>query len=73
MTPNGEIYFRFPLYRDDFSNLLPDMQHLFIHEMVHIWQREKGTNVILRGLVSWFVSYRYRLDGRLLSEYPMEQ
>ncbi|MBB3321049.1 MULTISPECIES: type IV secretion protein Rhs [unclassified Atlantibacter] len=73
MTPNGEIYFRFPLYRDDFSKSLPDMQHLFIHEMVHIWQREKGMNVILRGLVSWYVSYRYRLDGRLLSEYPMEQ
>jgi len=30
-------------------------------------------NVIGRGLVSWMVSYRYTLDGRLLSEYPMEQ
>lgn len=30
-------------------------------------------NVICRGLVSWLVSYRYKLDGRLLSEYPMEQ
>lgn len=30
-------------------------------------------NVIGRGLVSWLVSYRYHLDGRLLSEYPMEQ
>lgn len=73
MTPNGEIYFRAPLYREDFSKSLPDMQHLFIHEMVHVWQREKGINVIMRGLVSWFVSYRYRLDGRYLSEYPMEQ
>ncbi|WP_320204413.1 hypothetical protein [Cronobacter sakazakii] len=23
--------------------------------------------------MSWLVSYRYTLDGRLLSEYPMEQ
>jgi len=30
-------------------------------------------NIIGRGLVSWLVSYRYTLDGRLLSEYPMEQ
>ncbi|MBB1199834.1 type IV secretion protein Rhs [Enterobacteriaceae bacterium 89] len=72
MTPNGELYFR-NQYRDDFSQLTDDLQHLFIHEMSHVWQRTKGMNVIGRGLVSWLVSYRYTLDGRLLSEYPMEQ
>ncbi|WP_312972636.1 type IV secretion protein Rhs [Atlantibacter sp.] len=72
MTPNGEIYFRY-WYRDDFSKSLPFLRHLFIHEMSHVWQRERGMNVIGRGLVSWMVSYRYTLDGRLLSEYPMEQ
>lgn len=72
MTPNGEIYFR-DEYRDDFSKSTNDLQHMFIHEMSHVWQRAKGMNVIGRGLVSWMVSYRYTLDGRLLSEYPMEQ
>lgn len=72
MSPNGEIYFR-NWYRDDFSVTAPFLQHLFIHELCHVWQREKGMNVIGRGLVSWAVSYRYVLDGRLLSEYPMEQ
>lgn len=72
MTPNGEIYF-LHWYRDDFSKTLPFLQHLFIHEMSHVWQRQKGMNVILRGLISSVVSYRYVLDGRLLSEYPMEQ
>lgn len=72
MAPDGEIYFR-EQYREDFSQTLPHYQHLFIHEMSHVWQREKGMNVICRGLVSWLVSYRYKLDGRLLSEYPMEQ
>ncbi len=72
MTPNGEIYFRH-WYRDDYSSAPPFLQHLFIHEMSHVWQREKGMNVIGRGLVSWTVSYHYILDGRLLSEYPMEQ
>ena len=72
MTPNGELYFR-NTYHDDFSQSTDDFQHLFIHEMSHVWQREKGMNVIGRGLVSWMVSYRYTLDGRLLSEYRMEQ
>lgn len=72
MTPNGELYFR-NQYCDDFSQTLDDFQHLFIHEMSHVWQRAKGMNVIGRGLVSWMVSYRYTLDGRLLSEYPMEK
>lgn len=73
MTPNGELYFRTTLYREDFSQTLDDLQHLFIHEMSHVWQRARGMNVIGRGLVSWLVSYRYILDGRLLSDYPMEQ
>ncbi|WP_455864775.1 type IV secretion protein Rhs [Pantoea agglomerans] len=72
MTPNGELYFR-NLYHDDFSQSTDDMQHLFIHELSHVWQRARGMNVIGRGLISWLVSYRYTLDGRLLSEYPMEQ
>ncbi|MCY0773751.1 type IV secretion protein Rhs [Enterobacter cloacae complex sp. 2022EL-00788] len=72
MSPNGEIYFRH-WYRDDYASAVPFLQHLFIHEMSHVWQREKGMNVIGRGLISWAVSYRYVLDGRLLSEYPMEQ
>ena len=72
MTPNGEIYFR-NQYCDDFSLVTDDLQHMFIHEMSHVWQREKGMNVIGRGLVSWIASYHYTLDGRLLCEYSMEQ
>jgi len=72
MAPNGEIYIR-GNYKKDYSLSTPRFQHLFIHEMAHVWQREKGMCVIGRGLLSWAVSYRYVLDGRLLSEYPMEQ
>ncbi len=72
MAPDGEIYFR-EHYRNDYSLSVPFYQHMFIHEMTHVWQREKGMNVILRGLFSRIVSYRYIMDGRLLSEYPMEQ
>ena len=72
MPPDGKIYFR-EHYRDDYSLRVPFYQHMFIHEMAHVWQREKGMNVIGRGMFSWAVNYRYVLDGRLLSEYPMEQ
>lgn len=72
MTPNGELYFRH-WHRPDFSKTSADLQHLFIHEMTHVWQREKGMNVLGRGMFSWLASYHYQLDGRLLSEYPMEQ
>ena len=76
MTPMGEIFYRPPLYRNDFADLaqsdLAD-RHTFIHELSHIWQRQKGMCVICRGLISWLASYRYELDGRLLSEYQMEQ
>ncbi|MDY0890177.1 MULTISPECIES: type IV secretion protein Rhs [Kosakonia] len=72
LAPNGELYFRY-WYQDDFSKAAADMQHLFIHEMSHVWQREKGMYVKLRGLFSWAVSYRYGLDKRTLRQYPLEQ
>lgn len=72
MSPNGEIYFR-EWYRDDFSTKEADLQHLFIHEMMHVWQRERGMQVLLRGLYSWRADYGYRLDGRKLAQYPLEQ
>ena len=76
MTPDGEIYYRPPFYRDDFSDTaqsnLSD-RHTFIHELSHVWQRKTGMCAICRRLTSWLMSYHYELDGRLLSEYPMEQ
>ncbi|WP_072037780.1 type VI secretion protein [Enterobacter sp. Bisph1] len=72
MSPNGEIYFR-DWYRKDFSQEKIDLQHLFIHEMTHVWQRARGMHVRLRGLFSWNADYGYRLDGRKLSQYPLEQ
>lgn len=72
MTPNGELYFR-DWYKNDFSTEKQDLQHLFIHEMMHVWQRERGMQVFLRGLLSWYVDYGYHLDDRKLTQYPLEQ
>lgn len=52
MTPNGEMYFREPYYRDDFSTEDLSFKHWFIHEMVHVIQHQIGMNVRTRGLVS---------------------
>ena len=72
MAPNGEIYLR-NHYRDDFSKASIALQHIFIHELAHVWQRERGMNVRLRGAFSWAANYDYALDGRYLNEYSLEQ
>lgn len=72
MAPNGELYFRKALYRDDFM-VQHLAQHLFIHEMAHVWQHQRGMWVRTRGLLSWAVNYQYRLDKQLLNHYSMEQ
>ena len=75
MAPNGELWFRKNGgYNSDFSMAEARLKHVFIHEMAHVWQRQKGMWVRLRGLFSWAVDYRYRLDGKKqLKDYGMEQ
>lgn len=74
MAPNGELWFRKERYKADFSTAAAGFQHVFIHEMGHVWQHQKGMWVRTRGLFSWAAEYRYRLDDkRLLHNYPMEQ
>lgn len=52
MTPNGEIYYREPHYRDDFSTEVSRYKHWFIYEMVHVLQHQVGMNVRTRGAFS---------------------
>lgn len=76
MSPNGEIYFRKELYDNDFSALRVDImsRHLFIHELAHVWQHQRGIWVRTRGLFSWAANYTYDLDtSRKLIDYPLEQ
>ncbi len=75
MTSNGELWFRKPLYRADFSaaNVIIEDKHLFIHELGHVWQHQYGQWVRLRGLLSWAAEYTYRLDKEKLTDYTLEQ
>jgi len=73
MAPNGNIYFH-PCslaYRDDFSVAETFLKGLFIHEMTHVWQHQRGTNV--RKAI-FNRRYRYRLvRGKSFRRYGLEQ
>ena len=73
MAPNGEIWFETNVYRDDFSVTTADFQHLFLHEMMHVWQHQRGMMVRMRGAFSWAADYSYDLTKDKLSDYSMEQ
>ncbi|BEN79482.1 MULTISPECIES: type IV secretion protein Rhs [Serratia] len=75
MAPNGELWLRRELYKDDFSDntVLIEEKHLFIHELGHVWQHQHGQWVRMRGLFSWAAEYNYRLDKNKITDYSLEQ
>ncbi|MWL85830.1 hypothetical protein GA566_00135 [Cupriavidus sp. SW-Y-13] len=81
ITPNGNIYLGRKLRGiDDFSRAGLGLQALFIHEMAHVWQHQRGVNVLWRGGCEQvlhflgFNQYRYRLTaGKALHDYKLEQ
>ncbi|MGP9688648.1 PAAR domain-containing protein [Psychrobacter sp. AOP22-C1-C5] len=84
MTPNGEIYFPTGLYREDYSIATgadASLRHLFMHEMVHVWQHQLGYSVMIKGALlhplcklTGCDPYNYVLDSsKALGDYNMEQ
>ncbi|QKN80534.1 type IV secretion protein Rhs [Scandinavium goeteborgense] len=77
MSPNGEMWLRADKYEDDFSvpknQNPPDAQHLFLHEMMHVWQHQRGLWVRTRGLMSWAADYTYSQDKNNFLDYSLEQ
>lgn len=75
MSPNGEIWFREELYEPNFGSIHASVssKHLFIHEMMHVWQHQKRMWVRTRGLLSWAADYTYQLEGKPLLQYSLEQ
>ena len=74
MAPRGCIHFhpRGDLYCDDFGCAHPDHQGLFIHEMTHVWQHQRGLYLPLRRHP--FCRYSYSLKpGWPLARYGIEQ
>jgi len=74
MAPSGCIHFhpRGTQYRDDFGAAALTDQGLFIHEMVHVWQHQRG--IFLPLARHPFCRYTYALKpGQPLHRYGIEQ
>jgi hypothetical protein len=74
MAPRGCIHFHpgGDAWRDDFGTCAPTDQGLFIHEMVHVWQHQRG--ICLPVARHPFCRYTYALQpGRPLHRYGIEQ
>lgn len=74
MAPRGCIHFhpRGELWRDDFATASLDDQGLFIHEMCHVWQHQRGIFLPLKRHP--FCRYHYTIrPGWPLARYGIEQ
>ncbi len=74
MAPTGSIHFhpRGTRYRDDFATGNLGDQGLFVHEMVHVWQHQKG--ILLPLARHPFCRYDYAIrPGQPLHRYGIEQ
>lgn len=74
MAPMGHIHFH-PAggkYREDFAAAPLELQGLFIHEMVHVWQHQRGIFLPLRRTPWARYDYAF-IPGRPLAKYGLEQ
>lgn len=74
MAPRGCIHFhpQGNLYRDDFAACDLGWQGFFLHELTHVWQHQRGINLLLRRHP--FCRYGYSfVPGRPLLRYGIEQ
>jgi len=74
MAPDGNIWFhpKGGLFRDDYGNADLNLQGLLIHEMVHVWQHQKG--IFLPIARHPFCTYAYELvPGKAFADYGIEQ
>jgi len=74
MAPSGHLHFhpKTSLYRDDFCAADLSAQGLFIHEMTHVWQHQRGVWLPLARHP--FCRYHYSLKpGWPLWRYGIEQ
>jgi hypothetical protein len=74
MAPDGHIWFhpKGDLYCDDFCDRNHAAQGLFVHEMTHVWQRQKG--IYLPLMRHPFCRYDYAIrPGWPLERYGIEQ
>lgn len=73
VTPNGELYMPGTLFEADYSVAEDPTKHLFVHEMVHVWQYQLGYPLKRIRVAEPNMSYRYTLSPeKRLRDYNME-
>jgi hypothetical protein len=76
MAPDGDIWChpQGNLYRDCFASAPLDMRALFIHEMTHVWQAQRGGRWYLPLVRHPFCRYAYTMKpGKPFARYGIEQ
>jgi hypothetical protein len=76
MAPDGDLWFhpRGGLYCDDFCASPLNIQGLFIHEMTHAWQAQRGGKWFLPLMRHPFCRYDYAIQpGKPFARYGLEQ
>ncbi len=75
MAPDGHVWFH-PngrRFRADFAYEPPGLQHLFVHEMVHVWQHQQGVILPLERHPFCRYAYLPLVPGKPFSAYGIEQ
>lgn len=76
MAPDGHLWCHpaGPLWRPCYASASLPMQALFVHEMVHVWQAQKGGRWYLPLMRHPFCRYVYTLrPGKRFARYGIEQ
>lgn len=74
MAPDGDLWFHpdGTAWREDFASAPLPLRALFVHELVHVLQHQRGLRLPFRRHP--FCRYRYRVaDGRAFARYGIEQ
>jgi hypothetical protein len=76
MAPDGHLWFHpdSGLFCDDFCATPLNLQGLFIHEMTHVWQAQRGGKWWLPLMRHPFCRYAYDIvPGKPFARYGIEQ
>jgi hypothetical protein len=76
MAPDGHLWCHpdGPLYRECYASAPIGMQALFVHEMTHVWQAQRGGRWYLPLMRHPFCRYVYTLKpGKPFARYGIEQ
>ncbi len=62
MAPNGNIYVNFSDYSSNYALESKFIQGIFIHELTHVMQYQRGIHVLLKGAFlqsAYYLTFKY--------------